>query len=509
MNKLWIRLSLAFGLVAVVGVLAAAVLASRQVGSRFGRFVADSRMLDLGEGGGEGSSLVARLADHYARTGGWSGVEAVVEAAPHVWRGSDAMGPRWGMRHVPRFVVVADAAGAVVFNGPGKPISTHLSRDELRDALPVSSGGQTVGYVLVRPPGPAGLTGAERDFVDQVNRSLLEAGLIAGGLGVLLGLAIARGLAAPLSQLAAAARRISRGDLGQRVPVGGADEVADLARAFNEMAVGLQQAETLRANMVADIAHELRMPLSVIQGSLRAILDDVYPLEMAEIATVYDETLMLNRLVNDLRELAFAEAGQLGLDTGPVAVASVIEGAVALFVEPAGERGVALNLELPANLPPVLADSDRTRQVIRNLLANALRHTPEGGQIRLAAELADRVGAFVQVSVSDTGPGVPAEHLPHVFDRFWRAEESRAREHGGAGLGLAIARQLVEAQGGEIGVESEEGHGSCFWFTLPVVARSGKPVHQHQRSRDDLTGGHDASARAVGGPEGGSASEDV
>ncbi len=331
MNKLWIRLSLAFGLVAVVGVLAAAALASRQVGSRFSRFVADSQMLDLGEGGGEDSSLVARLADHYAQTGDWWGVEAVVQDSPRDWHGPSGMRPRWGIRHGASFVVVADAAGEVVYNGPGKPIPAPLGRDELGDALPVSSDGRVVGYVVVRPPGPANLTGPERDFVDQVNRALLQAGLIAGGLGVLLGLAISRGLAAPLSQLATAARRISRGDLDQRVPVGGADEVADLARAFNEMAIGLQRAETLRANMVADIAHELRTPLSVIQGSLRAILDDVYPLEMAEIATVYDETLMLNRLVNDVRELAFAEAGQLGLHTGPGGVASIVEGAAALL----------------------------------------------------------------------------------------------------------------------------------------------------------------------------------
>jgi two-component system OmpR family sensor kinase/two-component system sensor histidine kinase BaeS len=337
----------------------------------------------------------------------------------------------------------------------------------------------------------------------QFNLSLWQASLIAGGLGMLLGLGIARGLSAPLARLATAARHISRGDLSQRVPVSGSDEVADLARAFNEMATGLEQAETLRRNMVADIAHELRTPLTVIQGNLQALLDEVYPLEKSEIAAVYDETLILNRLVNDLRELAQAEAGQLSLNLQPVALTPLVKAAAELFEELAREKKINLNLILPTDLPPVLADSDRVRQVLHNLLANALHHTPEGGVIgvvvdrpaefeqggrgaeeqesnmsslggrRPALSLANgsAISGQLRVTITDTGAGISAEDLPHVFNRFWRADKSRSREQGGSGLGLAIARQLIEAQGGHIGVESESvpGRGSRFWFTLPVA----------------------------------------
>jgi two-component system OmpR family sensor kinase/two-component system sensor histidine kinase BaeS len=300
---------------------------------------------------------------------------------------------------------------------------------------------------------------------------------------------VARGLSAPLSQLAAAARRIARGDLSQRVPVKGSEEVADLSQAFNDMAASLQQAETLRRNMVADIAHELRAPLSVMQGNLQAILDDVYPLTKEEIAGIYGQSLVLTRLVNDLRELAQAEAGQLRLNIRPVPLGALISNVVDVFQEAAREREIQLAANLPPaeDLPPVSGDADRIRQVLQNLLTNALQYTPPGGQVCLAVnhDAVERLfhpssaaakTPFVRVSVSDTGPGIPAQDLPHVFDRFWRADKARSRDQGGSGLGLAIARQLVEAQGGQIGVESEgrPGRGSRFWFTLPVNTTAGR-----------------------------------
>jgi two-component system OmpR family sensor kinase/two-component system sensor histidine kinase BaeS len=240
-----------------------------------------------------------------------------------------------------------------------------------------------------------------------------------------------------------------------------------------------------------------------MQGNLQAILDDVYPLEKAEIAAVYDETLILSRLIGDLRELAQAEAGQLSLNPQPIELAPLIERAAGLFEELARDKKVTLTVTLPTSLPPVWADSDRVRQVLHNLLANALRHTPEGGEIDIGVEESQGnensallplrqaqdivrtsalprgeggrrsvIGGQIRVTVADTGPGIPAEDLPHVFNRFWRADRARSREQGGSGLGLAIARQLIEAQGGHIGVESDgvPGRGSSFWFTLPVAA---------------------------------------
>jgi two-component system OmpR family sensor kinase/two-component system sensor histidine kinase BaeS len=292
-------------------------------------------------------------------------------------------------------------------------------------------------------------------------------------LGLLLGVVIARGLAAPLSRLSDAARQIARGKLDLRLSLAGPAEVADVAQAFNEMAAGLQQSEQLRQHMIADVSHELRTPLTVIQGNLRAILDDVYPLEKAEIATIYDETLLLSRLVGDLRELAQAEAGQLALNPQPVEVAPLIRSAIVPFEATASGQGVALTIDMPEHPPAVVADADRVRQVLHNLIANALRHTPAGGSIAISAAEAGghtaSAQAFVTFTVADTGQGIAAADLPHVFERFWRTDRSRSREQGGSGLGLAIAKQIVEAHGGQIGVTSRVGVGSQFWFRLPIA----------------------------------------
>lgn len=463
MNRLWVRLTLGFGLVAVTTVVIVATLADRQASTRFRRYIVDNEMLN--------STVLAELSDYYARNGNWTGVESIMTQLPNAGgMGRGMMGRGQTMRHGMPGVVLADAAGRVVYDDQGRHPAPVLSSEERASALAIESGGQTVGYIVAAVPAIVDLTPAAQDFLNQLNRSLLQAGLIAGALGALLGLVIARGIAAPLGRLRAAAQRISRGELDHRVPVEGAVEMADLAWAFNEMAAALQRAETVRRNMVADIAHELRTPLTVIQGNLKAILDGVYPLEKAEITAVYDETVILSRLVNDLRELTQAEAGQLSLEIRPTEIAPIIEQAVALFEELARDRGLRLSSTVPADLPVVLADRDRLRQVVHNLLANALQHTPENGEIHVSAVPVGSGAGLVRVTVSDTGPGVAPENIPHVFDRFWRADKSRSREDGGAGLGLAIARQLVEAQGGEIGVTSGTGEGSRFWFTLPTAS---------------------------------------
>jgi len=300
----------------------------------------------------------------------------------------------------------------------------------------------------------------------------VQAGIVAGGLGVLLGLIIARGISSPLHQLAVAARYISQGELTQRVPERGSMELVKVARAFNDMAASLQQGNQLRRNMVADIAHELRTPIAVIQGNLRAILDDIYPLDKEEIAVIYDETLILTRLVNDLRELAQAEAGQLSLKIGPLDLAVLIERNANLFNELANAKEISLNVVLPADLPLALADPDRIQQVLYNLLSNALRHTPPTGKIVISAESLKSSPPVLRISVTDTGTGIEPQQIQHVFDRFWRADKSRTRSiasSGGSGLGLAITKQLVELHQGQVGVSSELGRGSCFWFTLPLA----------------------------------------
>ena len=393
------------------------------------------------------------MEDFYRQHEGWTGVEAVFQ--------QHATGQGKGKgRGAPKYTL-ADASGQVVYDETGK--YEELTKSQRKQALPIEQDGETVGYLLVTTGN--GGAGPAQAFLTLITQSLVQAGIVAALLGILLGVVIARHLSKPLNRLARAARALSRGDLSQRVPVTGSVEVAEVMSSFNEMAEALERSETLRKNMIADIAHELRTPLSVIQGNLQAMLDGVYPLTKEEIAQVYDETILLNRLVSDLAALTKAEAGQLHLDLVPVAPAELVTGMAEMFREAAREQDIELEQVIEPDLPTIQADPDRLRQVFANLLSNALRHTPAGGRITLAAASA---GNAVRFSVSDTGPGLTPEEQAHVFERFWRADLSRSRDRGGSGLGLTIARYLVEAHGGEIGVESHTGEGARFWFTIPA-----------------------------------------
>lgn len=469
MNKLWIQLTLAFSLVTVAGVVLVALLANRQVNAEFRSFVAQSQL--------QGSPLVGELSDYYATYRSWNGVEQLL--------GNVAASQHGMMGHGGPLFILADANGHIVYSTTANLPDARLTEHDRSAATPIRLENATVGYLLVQAGMGGAMSPAGQQFLAQVNASLLQAGLLAGVLGLLLGVVIARGLASPLSRLSFAARQIAQGKLDQRLPVAGAEEIADVARAFNEMAAALHQSEQLRRNLIADVSHELRTPLTVVQGNLRALLDDVYPLNKAEIATIYDETVLLNRLVNDLRQLAQAEAGQLTLDTQPTELEALVRSAIQPFEAPAAAQGVSLTLDLPAGLPPVVADADRVRQVIHNLVANALRYTPSGGtvicsaQVETAKQASDTRNSWVELAVRDSGSGIDPTDLPHVFERFWRADRSRSREQGGSGLGLAIARQIIEAHGGQIGAESQPGRGSRFWFRLPV-AGAVSPARGHE-----------------------------
>ena len=350
----------------------------------------------------------------------------------------------------------------------------YVAQRDLLQGTPVAQSAQSVqnppnGQGAQRPPGappgnngrlPPGPAALEEEFAFRLRAVLVIAALVVGALGTALGLVISRTIAAPLATLSHAAQDFAAQDWERRVPIRGTHEIADVARAFNAMADALERAEMLRRNLMADIAHELRTPLTVMQGNLRALLDGVYPLEMREIATLYDETRLLSRLVADLRELALAEAGQLPLNMQAVEVSPLLRAAVDQFevVAEAQDAQIALS-EKP--LPVVQADPDRLAQVLHNLLANALRHTP-GGKVTLSAE---QTADQVRIRVDDSGEGIAPTDLPFIFDRFYRADDSQSSS---SGLGLAIAKTWVEAMGGTIGVESRAGQGSSFWFMLKI-----------------------------------------
>ncbi|MFZ2487661.1 MAG: ATP-binding protein [Anaerolineae bacterium] len=446
MNRLAARLTVGIVLTTLLVVAVVALLANMAASREFRRYLASSETTS-------DALLVPILTDYYDRTGSWSQVASELEDVSTSGNGRNGRGR--GM-----MVLVADAAGKVVYSSQPTSAAT-LTREELAQAAPLVSRGQTVGYLLMQHGAGGQLGRSEQAFLDRINQGLLGAAALAIFVGVVVGALLARTLAAPLDQVATAAEALAAGDLSQRAPEQGTVETRDLARSFNQMAGNLEQAEQLRRNLLADVAHELRTPLTVIQGNLQALLDGVYPLERGEIATIYDETRLLSRLVADLRELAQAEAGQLPLTLRPTDVGEVLAQTVGSLAAFAQESGISLQLDVPATLPLALADPDRLAQVLRNLLTNALRYSGTGGWVRVRADaLPDRV----RVEVADNGPGIPPHELTTVFDRFWRGDRARSRDTGGSGLGLAITRQLVEAQGGEIGVTSDRG--ATFWFTL-------------------------------------------
>lgn len=350
-------------------------------------------------------------------------------------------------------------AGVVLIAAVALVAATYSLRpDEPVDRLPLPAE-VTTG----EPPNPF------LGFVRFATQSVLVLITTGTALGIGAGIWMSRRMTAPLESLAAGAVEIGGGDLSYRVTPRGTEEMIGLAEAFNRMAVDLETAEALRQHMLADVAHELRTPLTVLQGNLRAILDDVYPLEKEEIARLYDQTRHLHRLVNDLHELAQAEAGRLPLTLAPVDLAALAADAVEAFGPIAEGQGVTLAIEAGAGPGFVSGDRARLMQILQNLLANALRYTPAGGSVTVTA---GRAGASVAIAVCDTGDGIDPAHLPFVFDRFYRADSARNRSEGGAGLGLAVVRALTEAHGGTVDVASAgSGKGSTFTVTIPAAPR--------------------------------------
>lgn len=269
-----------------------------------------------------------------------------------------------------------------------------------------------------------------------------------------------RRLVVPLGELIDAAESVESRNYAVRVRPRGPRELRSLARAFNSMSARLESSEEQRKQLLADVTHELRTPLTVVQGNLEALIDGVYPADAQHLAPILDETRVLSRLVDDLRTLSMAEAGALALHREPTDIAELVADSVASLRTQADSAGIALVTETAAALPQADIDPVRLREVLSNLLSNALRYTPRGGSVRVSATARD---GRVRVSVRDTGPGIAADALPHVFDRFYKSDESR-----GAGLGLAIAKSLVVAHGGEISATSEPGQGTEMRFTLPV-----------------------------------------
>jgi len=311
------------------------------------------------------------------------------------------------------------------------------------------------------------------NFRAAVTEAMILAALASSIVAVLVSLLVSRQVVAPVREMMLASQRISEGHYNERVQVPGdvskdeLDELSQLALRFNRMAASLEQTELMRRQLIADVTHELRTPLTAVKGSMEGLIDGVLPADEGTFQQIISEAERLQRLVNDLQELSRVEAGAYELNIHSIRVSDLLTTIKARLGRQFEEKGVILEIALPNDLPQVLTDEDRIGQVLLNLVGNALQYTPPGGNVQVTAT-AQR--GEVYIAVSDSGMGIPAEHLPHLFTRFYRVDKSRSRAGGGSGIGLTIAKYLVEAQGGSIWAQSEGASlGSTFTFSLPTA----------------------------------------
>ncbi len=416
------------------------------------------------------------LSRYYQFTGGWEGVQAVVV--------------QWGNMYGRRIIltdkdntVLADSdegllgssynaddnANQTVFviakPYPGQRFDVLFSPDPLA-ATPIASADIVGVLSLTHGDYPDINLAALQITYQTIGRFFIWGGLLAIAIALGLTFFLSRRILSPVKALTSATRQFGKGDFSHRVDYKGQGEIGELAQSFNSMADDLARTERLRRNMVADVAHELRTPLSNLKGYLEAISDGVVAPDENTIKLLYEEAASLSRLVDDLQDLSLTDAGEIKLIRQPEDITVLIKETVTGMQAKATERGLLLSTELLAELPSVNIDSHRVKQVLRNLLENAVAHTDKGGKITVTAR---RQAGQIYISVTDTGEGIPASELPLIFERFYRVDKSRTRKTGGSGLGLTIAKRLVEAHGGTIEVKSEPGHGSTFTFTIPVM----------------------------------------
>jgi two-component system sensor histidine kinase BaeS len=415
------------------------------------------------------------LARYYQFAGTWDGVQ------PQLVQWSNL----YNMR-----IVLTDNSGIVLADSEGKLTGTRYTSKEPGQPVltfPQRFGGFMMGGQPTTPPAQTtapviGTSAAgilhiiHNDDTDinltslqitykTIGRFFLWGGLLAVAIALLLTFILSRYILAPVKSLANATMKFGKGDFSHRVDFKDKGEMGELGRSFNTMADDLERNERLRRNMVADVAHELRTPLSNLRGYLEAISDGLVKPDEATVHSLSEEVSSLSRLVDDLQELSLADAGELKLVFQREDISKLIRDTVTALQAEAAAKRLTLSASLPATLPELNIDSHRIKQILYNLLDNALAHTGPEGRITVTAwEEEDRV----YVSIADTGEGIPAEDLPLIFERFYRVDKSRTRSTGGTGLGLTIVKRLVEAHGGRIDVRSKPGQGATFTFSLPI-----------------------------------------
>lgn len=460
MRQLWVQLSLAFAGVVIISAILLSIVGDLGARAEAERFGDNLIFADNG--------IVTQLTTHFSNGGTSDGAVRLVRDEER------------DLRELPirvSFQLLDDNNRVLTGNIP--------SRNNFRD-VPFEQDGRTVAtlrYEINRnddPPPPRNNdnnngTGnsnnpppvqAQQPQSDADN-SIAMIVIIGSLLGITGGIFMSRQLTKPLAQLAHTARQFGERDFSTRSSIAGTQEVREVAVAFNHMADAIQESETLRNNLIADTAHELRTPLSVMKGNLRAIIDDVYPLSKTEIMHLYEQTRHLSRLVNDLHELSLADARELTLHLAETDVVNLLNEVADIFAPVAEADNIQLKTDFRLPLPSLMLDAGRLRQVIHNLLVNALRYTPENGIVTLRVFQKD---LSVSIEIEDTGAGISEEHLKHIFERLYRVDSARDRESGGTGLGLAIGKAIIESHTGRITVRSQvtAPSGTCFTINLPI-----------------------------------------
>lgn len=361
---------------------------------------------------------------------------------------------------------LVDMQGKVVLPAGRYQLGDYPPESVIAKGTQIVVDGETVGRAIFTGNIPT-LDRREEQYLQRTNQALFFAALVSMVIALFLAIFFSRTLTRPLRELTAAIQAVAKGKLEQKVPVRSQDELGELAKSFNQMSSDLARSNQARRQMTADIAHDLRTPLTVIGGYIEALRDGVLQPSPQRFETLHSEVGHLQRLVQDLRTLSLVDAGELTLNRQLIHPADLIKRIEATYQHAALKKKIQLQLDIDESTPPVMIDEERMVQVLSNLVINAIRFTPAGGQIRLASKAS---ADGIQLSVKDNGPGIPPESQPFIFDRFYRGDSARSDSNGETGLGLAIARSLVVAHGGAIQVTSQVGLGSEFIITLPVPA---------------------------------------
>lgn len=458
--------SLAAIVVVVVGLLV--ILTRGAITMRFNSMVHES-------GSQFGARISEFLGEYYARNGSWEGVGEIFVAfrnmpnnipQPEHYPFQERLGfPARILNPKEERLLLMDNEGQVVFNS--EPQSDWV--DDLKniqdEGVPIYVNGEPVGQLYVASSLGI-LNTLQNNFLSRMNTLMVFGGILAVLVAVVGGTYLAYRIITPVKALSEASLRLANGDYSQRIPVTSEDELGEMSKSFNKMAMELERQENLRRQAMADIAHELRTPLSVLQIDLESIEDGLVEPTGEAIQRLLMEVELLSKLVDDLRLLSLAEAGELRLDFHPVDLTGLVQVVLKRFDAAAREQGVELIFRQPGGELWISGDEQRLVQVLLNLLTNAVHYTPSGGQVAVEVEPS---GEFVCMSIMDTGVGILQEDLPQVFERLYRADKARNRENGGSGLGLSIAKSIIDAHGGRIWAESKEGKGSTFAFELPHI----------------------------------------